>query len=156
MTSKGLARRALAFASAVLATAALGSAVQTQINLAPIVAMGAPVTAALRAATTAEDLVRFGPVMAAIAAAAFLPAFAAAWFASRALPSVPGPAVFALAGVAGLWAAFALMGFFTPMPTLVAAVRGAAGLAAMSATGLAGGLVFAVLARPPSAASRVP
>jgi len=144
MTGIRIGRLAIAFLAAVLGTAAIGSVVQTQINLAAITGLGVAVPFGPRAATTAQDLLRFGPVMAAIAAAAFLPAFLVAWAAARAIPAWRRT-IFALAGAAGLWAAFALMGFFTPMPTLVAAVRGTAGLAALSATGLVGGFLFAAL-----------
>lgn len=146
MTAFNPLRLTTAFLAAVAATAVLGSLIQTQVNLAALVDLGAPVTAAVRAATTAEDLVRFGPVMAAIAGAALLPAFLVALVVSQVLPAWRTP-IFAAAGVAGLWTAFAVMGFFTPMPTLVAAARGAAGLGLMCAAGLAGGVVFARLTR---------
>lgn len=119
---------------------------QTQINLAAIEALGPQVPFPLRAVTTGQDLVGFGPMMALIAAGALLPAFAAAEAVSR-LGLRLRPLIYALAGVCGLWAAFTVMGFFTPMPTLVAAVRGAWGLAAVCATGAIGGLVFARLTR---------
>ncbi|GLK80694.1 hypothetical protein [Methylopila turkensis] len=145
-------RPALAFLAATCVTAALASVAQTQLNLAALSALGAPLTPALRALTTAEDLVRFGPVMAAIAAAALLPAFAAAWVVAKFAPGAR-LIICAAAGVAGLWVAFAVMGYFTPMPTLVAAARGAVGLALICAAGAAGGLIFARLSRAPSAVS---
>ena len=141
-----LARLVLPFLLAVAATALLASAVQTQINLSRLAALGAPVTAGIRVSTTLQDMALFGPVMAAITAAAFLPAFAAAALVSRLLPSVR-LTVHALAGATGLWAAFMLMGFVTPMPTFVAAVREPFGLLAMSATGLLGGALFVAAAR---------
>lgn len=146
MTAKEALRIAIAFLGAVVATAILASVVQTQINLASITRLGIPVPLGPRLATTAQDLLRFGPVMAAIIGGAFLPAFAAAALAVRRRPSWR-PALFALAGAAGLWAAFQIMGFFTPMPTLIAAVRGTTGLALMSATGALGGLLFAMRRR---------
>jgi len=142
----GAGRLAAAFLAAVVATALVGSVLQTQINLSSITGLGVPVPPGMRATTTAQDAARFGPVMAAIAAAAFLPAFLAAWALGRTVPGLR-VAIYAVAGAAGLWAAFTLMGLFTPMPTLVAAVRGTKGLLAMSATGLVGGLLFAVLRR---------
>lgn len=141
------------FLAAILGTAILGSVVQAQFNLAAIAGLGAEIPPGLWAATTARDVLGFGPVMAAIAAGAFLPAFLAAGLVARRLPGGRA-AVFALAGMAGLWAAFTLMGFFTPMPTLVAAVRGAPGLLAMCATGLLGGLLFAAVSRPAGPCSR--
>ncbi|MFC3693606.1 hypothetical protein [Chenggangzhangella methanolivorans] len=149
MTLARLARVAIAFLAAVAATAVLGSVLQTQINIAAIESIGPAVPLGLRAATTAEDMLGFGPVMAAIAGAAMAPAFLVAgvfvWLADRS-PTI----LFSLAGVLGLFAAFGLMGHFTPMPTLVGAVRGPFGLAAMCATGLVGGLVFSRLATKPS------
>lgn len=149
MTLALLFQIALAFLAAVAATAVLGSVVQTQINIAAIESMGLAVPVGLRIATTAEDIVRFGPVMAAIATAAMAPAFFVAgvfvWLADRS-PTI----LFSIAGVLGLFAAFSAMGYFTPMPTLVAAVRGPFGLAMMCATGFVGGLVFARLATRPS------
>ncbi len=142
MTMRPAFRLPVAFLAAVLATAVLGSLVQTQANLAAIASLGIAIPPGLWLATTARDVPGFGPVMAAIAAGAFLPAFAAGALAARWWPGWRVP-VFMLAGAAGLAAAFGLMGFFTPMPTLVAAVRGMPGFLAMSATGLAGGLVFA-------------
>ena len=149
MTLVRLSRVAIAFLAAVATTAVLGSVLQTQINIAAIESIGPAVPFGLRAATTAEDLLGFGPVMAAIAGAAMAPAFLVAgmfvWLADR------SPAIlFSIAGVLGLFAAFGLMGHFTPMPTLVSAVRGPFGFAAMCATGLVGGLVFARLATRPS------
>jgi hypothetical protein len=143
---KPTARLAVAFLAAVLATAVLGSIVQSQANLAAIAAIGISIPPGLWAATTARDVAGFGPVMAGIAAAAFLPAFAAGALAARRRPGWR-PAVLAVAGATGLAAAFLLMGLVTPMPTLIAALRGTAGFLAMSATGLAGGLVFAALSR---------
>ncbi|WP_294641323.1 hypothetical protein [uncultured Aureimonas sp.] len=135
---------AIAFLLAVLATAVAASIVQTQINLGRLVELGAAVPTGLRALTTAQDMARFGPVMAAITAAAFLPAFPVAGLVSQTLPQARMP-IFALAGAVSLWTAFEVMGVFTPMPTLVAAVRTPEGLMAMTATGLVGGTLFAGL-----------
>jgi hypothetical protein len=146
MTAKSVLRRAVAFFVAVGVTAVLGSIIQTQINLAAIVGLGASVPSALRVAVTAQDLAGFAPVMAGIAAVAFIPAFGAAWLAGRFIGLGRG-VIYAAAGFAGLWTAFWAMGFFTPMPTLIAAVRGLGGQAAMATTGLVGGLVFAMIAR---------
>jgi hypothetical protein len=143
---RAFGRHAMAFLVAVAATAAVSSVVQTQINLSRLTGLGATVPPDLRALTTLQDVAFFGPVMAAITAAAFLPAFAGAWLISRAVPSGRF-AIHALAGVVGLWAAFQLMGFVTPMPTLVAAARTQAGFAAMSLTGLIGGALFARASR---------
>ena len=132
----------LAFLLAVLATAIPASIVQTQANLAQLVALGAPVSPEIRALTTLQDIALFGPVMAAITAAAFLPAFGAAWLASKALPGLR-LAIHAAAGALSLWVAFQVMGVFTPMPTFIAAARTQGGVLALSATGFLGGALFA-------------
>jgi hypothetical protein len=54
------------FFIAVGVTTVLGSVIQTQINLAAVLAMGRPVTLALRLQTTLQDLVGFTPACAGI------------------------------------------------------------------------------------------
>lgn len=158
MTIRAAAYHAIVFITAVLVTAAAASVVQTQINLAALTALGAPVRPGLRALTTLQDIAFFGPVMALITAGAFLPAFAVAHLVRRFVP-LGGAALYALAGAAGLWAAFQLMGFFTPMPTLVAAARTSGGMLALCLTGLVGGALYAYarggrqLGRPTDGAS---
>lgn len=139
-------------AAGIVVTAVIGSLVQTQINLMAITKMGVPISPPVRLATTGEDLVGFGPVMALIATAAFLPAMAGSALVGRIVPHFR-VLVSSLAGLAGLWAAFTVMGLFTPMPTLVAAVRGPAGLAAMCASGLIGGALYGLLLRSPAPAA---
>ena len=139
-----VARLVVAFLFAVLATALPASIVQTQINLWNLSALGAPISTGIRTLTTLQDIALFGPVMATITALAFLPAFCVAWLMSRALPFATLP-IHVLAGAVSLWAAFEIMGFFTPMPTLVAAARTLEGVLALSATGLIGGALFAYL-----------
>lgn len=147
MTIRAVGRSAAAFLLATVATALLASIVQTQVNLAALAVLGAPISGSVRVTTTLEDIAFFGPVMAAIAAAAFLPAFAVASLASRLVP-VSRVAMHALAGAAGLAAAFWIMGFFTPMPNLIAALRTATGFLSVCATGFVGGAVFAAASRP--------
>lgn len=137
-----------ALLAATLVTAVLASIVQTQINLAALLALDAPVTLPVRAELTFEDVLRFGPVMAAIAGAALLPAMVAGKLATRALPDSLRMIGFATAGAVGMWAAFVVTGLFTPMPELVAAARGTIGLALIGATGAIGGLVYARLIHP--------
>ncbi|RIY00277.1 hypothetical protein D3218_13440 [Aureimonas flava] len=138
-------RLAIAFLLAVLATAIPASFIQTNINLSNLADLGAPISPLVRTLTTLQDIVFFGPVMAAITAAAFLPAFVAAWPMSRALPYARLP-IHALAGAVSLWTAFEVMGFVSPMPTFVAAARTPEGLLALSLTGLIGGALFAYVA----------
>lgn len=144
----GFVRAIVAFAIAVLSTAVVASIVQTQINLAALSALGAPLTLTIRAVTTLQDVITFGPVMAAIATAALLPAIPAGHAIALAVSSRWRALILAVAGAVGLWTTFSVMGFFTPMPTLVAAVRGSIGHAIMGTTGLVGGLIYANLTKP--------
>ena len=141
-------RMLAAFAAAVVATAVAGSVLQTQVNLAAIAALGGRLTPAIRAMTTAEDVVFFGPVMAAISALALIPAFAVAGLVARRAARRQRVAVMALAGAIGIWCAFTVLGLFIPVPSLFGALRGAFGLPILSVSGLAGGLVFATLTGP--------
>lgn len=131
---------------ATLLTAALASVVQTQVNLAQVARLGGAVDAVTRIGTTLEDLARFGPVMAGIALVSLLLALPLAALVGRRLAPGPRGALLALAGAAGLWAAFAVIGSFSPMPALVAATGTPAGLLAVCLSGLAGGAAYAVLA----------
>ena len=140
-------RPALAFMTAVLTTAVVGTIVQTQISFAYLSAIGAPTRSGLLAAATAQDLLTFGPVMGAIAGATFLLAFPAGTFVVRHADLKWRAAAFALAGTIGLWTAFWIMGFVTPMPALVAAVRDPLGHLGMALTGGVGGVVYAYLTR---------
>lgn len=136
------------FAAAVLCTAAAASIVQTQFNLAALAQIGARIAAQARLLTTLEDLGRFAPVMAAIAAGGLLPALALAHYAARRLQPALRMIVLALAGMAGLLAAFTLLGMVTPMPALVEATAHPAGLFAVCLCGAAGGAVYGRLTRP--------
>ncbi|MEN3278224.1 MAG: aldose sugar dehydrogenase [Massilia sp.] len=128
---------------AVLTTAALASVIQTQINLAELSALGAPVGAGTRIATTLEDLARFGPVTVGITAAAFLLSLTAGHVVSRRMSARLRSVVLALAGAAGLWTAFWLLGKVSPMPALVEATDSVGGLAAVCLSGLPGGALYA-------------
>ena len=130
---------------AVLVTTAIGSVIQTQINLAAVQAMGAPLPWALRLQTTAQDLIGFSPTLGGITAGAFLCALpAAAWVAPR-VRGVPPLLVFAAAAAGGLALTFQVADAFAPMPTLIAATRSAVGTAWMLLGAVAGGLVFGLL-----------
>lgn len=141
--NKQLFRHLGALSVAILTSAALASVIQTQINLAELTALGAPVGAGTRIATTLEDLARFGPVMAGITAAAFLLALPAGHAVSRKVSARLRSAVLALAGVAGLGTAFWLLGKLSPMPALVEATGSVGGLAAVCLSGLPGGALYA-------------
>lgn len=133
----------LAWLAATLLTAAAGSIIQTQFNLAAITGLGAPVPPALRLQTTLQDLAGFAPVLAAVVGAGFLVALPlAAWLVRRlrrrALP-------YTLAGAAAVAAAILLMNALLPV-TAIAATRSVAGFLALSACGALGGLTFSRLA----------
>ncbi|MEI2416419.1 hypothetical protein V8Z80_09560 [Orrella sp. JC864] len=152
MQDRPMLRRSGVFLAAVAATAVAGTLVQTQINLAAIAALGAPVTLADRLRVSAADLLGFTPTLAALAFAALLLALpAAALLARRGGPGVRAP-LYALAGWAGLMAAFGVADALAPMPTLIAATRSLPGALAVAASGALGGWLYARFARraPPS------
>jgi hypothetical protein len=138
------ARVLLAWLAATIVTAATGSIVQTQFNLAAIAALGAPAPLPLRLQTTLHDLAGFAPVFAGITAAGFLVAFLVAglllrfWPARRAF-------LYSLAGAAAISAAILLMNAMLPV-TAIAATRSLPGIFALAAAGALGGYAFAVLA----------
>ena len=140
-------RPLLAFVAALLLTAAWGSLVQTQYNLAALQGLGQPIDLATRWRTSWQDLLGFGPVYAAIVLAAWLPAFAVVlWLGRRrrVLRAWPLP----LACCLSLIVAIRLIDAFAPMPVLIYATRTLDGLLAMAAGGSLGGLLFLWLARP--------
>ena len=62
----------LAFIAALLVGTLLGSLIQTQLNLLAIQSMGFPVPLDVRLVTSAQDLLFFGPVFAALFGGSFL------------------------------------------------------------------------------------
>lgn len=144
---KEFPRQLAALLAAAVATAIVASIIQTHINLRELAALGAQVTAPLRARVTLGDLAGFAPVMAGIALAALLPAFGIGHLVLRYLALAWRHAVFAIAAVAGLWMAFWLMLNVIPMPA-IAATRGGADQVSMSLAGVVGGLLYAALGAP--------
>ena len=126
-------------------TAIVGSIIQTQFNLAAIAALGAPVSLGVRVQTTLQDLAGFAPMLGAVAAAGFLPAFLAAALLARRWPR-RRKLLFGLAGATAVCAAIIIMNAVLPM-TPIGATRSAWGTAALAVAGLLGGGVFAALAR---------
>ncbi len=145
--SRPWTRHLAALALAGLLAVAWGSAVQTQINLQALLALGFEVPAAVRARTTWQDLIGFGPVYAGILAAGWLPALAAAAFIARRLPGWRTALLAAAAGL-GLIAAVRSVDALAPMPVFIDATRGLPGLLAMAAGAALAGLVYARLTRP--------
>lgn len=119
----------------------LGSIVQTQVNLAAIVAMGAEVPPAVRLRTTGQDLLGFSRTMAPLAAATLLLALPVATWIARRLRR--GRVVLCAIGtVVGFYAAIPIANAVASMPALIAATRGPLGMAAMALALGAGGATF--------------
>lgn len=135
----------LSFVSAVLVAALLGSVIQTQLNLAALAAMGAPMPFDVRLRTTGLDLIGFTPAYAGIVCAAFLVALPAGTWITRRLDRPSKPPIFALAAIVGMGIALQVTDAVAPMPTLIAATRSVAGTAWMLAGAGVGGLLFALL-----------
>ena len=138
----GWGRRIATFLAALLLAAAWGSVVQTQFNLQALAALDVDIPLQVRALTTLQDLVGFGPAYAGIVLAAWLPAFPVAALLARAWPNARTP-VYALAAGVGLIAAVRAVDAVAPMPVLIDATRGIDGLLAMAAGSLLGGAAFA-------------
>jgi hypothetical protein len=132
------------FAAAVVLATLWGAVVQTQFNLAELQALGASVPWLLRAQTTLQDVLGFGPLYGAVVAVTFVLAFPVAALLAR-YWTLWRRAWFALAGLAGLIVAIRLIDALTPPPVLIAATRSTGGLLAMTAGGAVGGWLYALL-----------
>lgn len=152
---QGTGRILLGFLAALVVGVILGSVVQTQLNMLALQELGVTIDIGTRLSATVHDLLNFGPVYAILFGAAFLLSQAMAAGVSRVIGRQFRGPVFALAAAAGLWVALATANALAPMPTLIAATRSHAGLAAMLATAALAGGLFARLSayRPPSAGS---
>ena len=129
-----------------LLAAAWGSVVQTQFNLQALVDLGVPMPAALRASTTWQDLVGFGPIYAGILAAGWLPALMlAAWLARR--QTAWRSPLFAAAAGLGMVAAVRAVDAVAPMPNFIDATRSLTGLLLMAVGAVLAGWVYARLTR---------
>ena len=138
----GWGRRIAALAAALLLAAVWGSVVQTQFNLQALVALDIDMPLQVRALTTLQDLVGFGPVYAGIVLAAWLPAFPVAALLVRWWPRTR-VTVYALAACVAVIVAIRTIDAFAPMPVLIDATRGVGGLLVMAAGSLCGGAAFA-------------
>ena len=139
-------RTVIAFVIAVVGAAIVGSIIQTQFNLAALVALSVPVPFDVRISTIIHDITHFSPIFAAIVAVMIvalpLAAALARW------RSAAERWWFVVAGFVGLLVAFTLVNSIAPMPTLIAATREWTGLLAMAATGALAGWLFDRLWRP--------
>ena len=141
-------RIVLAFATALLLGAVLGSVVQTQINLLALQNLGTEIGPGPWLGTTGQDLLLFGPVYLVMFGCGFLVSQLVAMVGTRYVFQQWRPVVCALAAALGLWATFRLVDALAPPPTLIAATRGAAGTFAMLATAAVAGWLFARMASP--------
>lgn len=138
----------LAWLFATVLAAFFGSVIQTQVNLAGLVALGVEIPFQLRVDTTVDDLAGFAPLWAAIVAAGFLLAFVVAAFLSRLLPTWR-VSLHALAGATAVLAALLIMQSMLGIQP-IAAARSLTGLVGMSLAGALGGLVYALNTAPPT------
>jgi len=139
-------RTVLAWFAAVVVTAAAGSVIQTQFNLAMIQQLGAPVPIGIRLETTLQDLAGFAPTYALLVAAGFLVALPVSGLFARLWP-VGRVALHAIAGGVAIAAALLVMNALLPA-TIIGAARLPAGIAALSLAGVLGGFLFAHWTRP--------
>jgi glucose/arabinose dehydrogenase len=131
---------------AALVCTALASAIQTQVNIAEIAQLGVPTSMARNIMVTAEDMLRFGPIMTGISVAGLLIAFALATL-LRKVTLASGCVAFSVLGWAGLWVVFELLGLVTPMSALVSATREWFDLALICLAGTSGALFYSWHAR---------
>jgi hypothetical protein len=131
-----------------LAAAAWGSVAQTHHNLQALAGLGVALPVALRLQTMAQDLAGFGPMYAAVLAAAWLPSLpVAAWLARR-RPRWRVPLFAAAAGL-GLLAALQAVNAVAPMPHLIDATRSPWGLGAMVMGAAFAGAAYGARSRRP-------
>ncbi|MBO6850955.1 MAG: PQQ-dependent sugar dehydrogenase, partial [Marinobacter sp.] len=122
-----------------------GTLVQTQINLLALQNLGVDIGFAARLETTLEDLMNFAPIYAIVFGASFLVSQVVAAQLVRRFGLGTRAPFLALGAAVGLWATLRLVDALAPMPTLIAATRGAGGLLAMLATAALSGWLFAAL-----------
>ncbi len=134
-------RPLLAYLAATLTTATLGSLIQTQFNLAALQDLGAPITPSIHLQASAQDLLGFAPLWAAILALGFLIAFVTALLISHALKR-HRTILLITAGTVAVFATLWLMQMALPI-TVIAATRGSVGFVLMGLTGAVGGWAFA-------------
>ncbi|MGQ0800395.1 MAG: hypothetical protein ACT4NL_09825 [Pseudomarimonas sp.] len=130
----------LALLAAVVATAAMGSILQSQLNLNALAALGVTISANTRWQTTCADLLGFAPTWAAIVAGGFVIAFPVAAGLSRWRPDWRF-FWFVLAGAIAILTALLAMRATLGL-TAVAAARTAWGMSLLVASGALGGWVF--------------
>ncbi len=133
----------LAWMTAVLVTASIGSVIQTQINIARITGLGVDVSLGQRLAMSGQDLLGFAPLWGIIVAAGLLVALLVASGLARRWPA-RSVSLHVLAGFAAPLVALLVMDAMLPV-TVVAAARTWSGLLLMSLPGAVGGWLYVVL-----------
>lgn len=137
----------LGFLLSLVAGAVAGSLVQTQFNLLALQNLGVEIGLGTRLETSLQDLRGFAPIYAAVFGVSFLfSQLIASWLIRRLSLDARG-LYLALGAAVGLWVTLELVNAFAPMPTLIAATRGAGGLVAMLATAALAGWLFALITR---------
>ncbi|CAB0150868.1 hypothetical protein PSI9734_01307 [Pseudidiomarina piscicola] len=142
-----MTRVVIAFVSAMLAAAVVGSIIQTQLNLSALVELSVAVSFQTRISTIIHDLLHFSPLFGAIVSAVMLIALPLAYAIAKGLKHEERW-WFIGAGFIGMLVCFWLVNSLVPMPTLIAATRSWPGLLAMSMTGALAGWVFGRLWHP--------
>lgn len=136
----------LAFATALVTGALLGSIVQTQINLLALRGLGVEIGIGTWLGTTLEDAAKFGPVYLMVFGVGFLISQVTAMALTRRVLQSWRRVSCALAAAVGLWVTFTLVDAMAPPPTLIAATRAPEGMLAMLVTAAIAGWVFAAMA----------
>lgn len=147
-------KRVLVFVTALVVGAVLGSLVQTQFNLQALEALGVEVSMEARLETSVQDLVNFAPLYVILFGISFLCSLGAASLVARVVGSGSRLWLYPLAAALGLWLTLRIVDALAPMPTLIAATRGTAGLIAMLVTAAIPGWLFAVLVGRPAGKGR--
>lgn len=120
----------------------IASLIQTQVNLAEIISLGAPVSFQDRLSATFEDLGRFGPVMFGLSAAGMLLALLTEQIIKIFSPALNSCVIAGICGWFGLWATFLLLGLVTPMDSLVSATRDLSTLFMVCCSGAVGAIIY--------------
>jgi aldose sugar dehydrogenase len=135
----------LAFIIALVVGSVLGSLVQTQFNLYELQALGVEISLWTRLETSVQDLLNFAPLYAILFGLSFLCSQGLAALVVRFTARVSRLWLYPLAAAIGLWVTLVLVNTLAPMPTLIAATRGFAGLVSMLLAAAFAGWLFASL-----------
>jgi len=135
----------LAFVAALVVGSVLGSLIQTQFNLQALEALGVEIGMGIRLETSVQDLVNFVPLYTVLFGVSFLFSQGVAALVVKRAGNVGRLWLCPLAAAVGLWVTLVIVNALAPMPTLIAATRGAEGLMAMLVAAAIAGWLFAML-----------